>query len=54
MVGKRLLERGLEKVDREGVESWFDHSPAGKGLYENMGWREVGYSKMELGQWGGK
>lgn len=54
VVGKKLLERGLEKVDREGVESWIDASPAGKALYENMGWREVGYLKMELGRWGGK
>lgn len=41
-MGKRLLEWGLEKADREGLEWWIEASPAGKPLYEKLGWREVG------------
>jgi GNAT superfamily N-acetyltransferase len=53
-VGKRLLEWGLEKADREGLEVWIEASPAGKGLYEKMGWREVGVLDVDLVKWGGK
>lgn len=53
-VGKRLLEWGLEKADREEVEAWIEASPAGKGLYEKMGWKEVGFVDLEMGMWGGE
>ncbi|PMD37424.1 hypothetical protein L207DRAFT_514697 [Hyaloscypha variabilis F] len=51
-VGKRLLEWGLEMADREGLECWIEASPAGKGLYEKLGWREVAYTDVELRRWG--
>jgi len=35
-VGKRLLEWGLEKADREGLECWIEASPVGKPLYEKL------------------
>ncbi len=53
-VGKRLLEWGLEKADAEGLECWIDASQAGKGLYEKMGWKEVGVVEIDLGKWGGE
>ena len=51
-VGNRLLEWGLEKADREGLECFIEASPAGKGLYEKLGWREVGFTDVELRRWG--
>ncbi|KAE9364463.1 hypothetical protein N431DRAFT_489024 [Stipitochalara longipes BDJ] len=53
-VGKKLLEWGLEKADREGIECWIEASPAGKPLYEKFGWREVGFTDVELKKWGWK
>jgi GNAT superfamily N-acetyltransferase len=53
-IGKKLLEWGLEKADAEGVQCWIDASPAGKGLYEKMGWREVDVVDVDLGKWGGE
>jgi GNAT superfamily N-acetyltransferase len=53
-IGKRLLEWGLEKADREGLECWIEASPAGKPLYEKLGWREVGVTDVELRRWGWK
>ena len=41
-VGSALLRWGLERADEEGVEAYLEASPAGKGLYEKMGFREVG------------
>ena len=51
-VGRELLEWGLEKADREGLECWFEANPAGKPLYEKVGWREVGVTDVELKRWG--
>jgi ribosomal protein S18 acetylase RimI-like enzyme len=51
-VGRKLLEWGLEKADREGLECWIEASPAGKPLYEKVGWREVGFTDVELRRWG--
>ena len=53
-VGRKLLEWGLEKADREGLECWIEASPAGKPLYEKVGWREVGFTDVELKKWGWK
>jgi len=49
-----FLEWGLEKADREEVEAWIEASPAGKGLHEKMGWKEVGFVDLEMGMWGGE
>jgi ribosomal protein S18 acetylase RimI-like enzyme len=51
-VGRKLLEWGLEKADGEGLECWIEASPAGKPLYEKVGWREVGFTDVELRRWG--
>jgi GNAT superfamily N-acetyltransferase len=51
-VGRKLLEWGLEKADKEGLECWIEASPAGKPLYEKVGWGEVGVTDVELKRWG--
>jgi GNAT superfamily N-acetyltransferase len=51
-VGRKLLDWGLEKADRERLECWIEASPAGKGLYEKVGWREVDVIDVELRRWG--
>jgi GNAT superfamily N-acetyltransferase len=51
-VGRKLLEWGLDKADKEGVELWIDASQYGKGLYEKMGWKEVGVVEVDVGKWG--
>ena len=53
-VGHRLLQWGLEKADREGLECFIEASPEGKGLYEKFGWREVGFTDVVLRRWGWK
>jgi GNAT superfamily N-acetyltransferase len=53
-VGRRLLEWGLEKADKEGLECWIEASPAGKPLYEKVGWKEVGATDVDLRKWGWK
>jgi hypothetical protein len=37
-----LVEWGLGKADEEGVEAYIEASPAGKSLYEKMGYKEIG------------
>jgi len=51
-VGRKIVGVGLEKADREGWKCWIEASPAGKPLYEKVGWREVGFYDVELRQWG--
>jgi GNAT superfamily N-acetyltransferase len=51
-VGRKLLEWGLDMADREGLEAFIEASPAGKPLYEKMGWREVGFTDVDLKRWG--
>ncbi|KAL2063635.1 hypothetical protein VTL71DRAFT_5440 [Oculimacula yallundae] len=53
-VGKRMLEWGLQLVDEEGLETYIDASPEGKGLYEKMGWRTTNVIDVDLKKWGGK
>lgn len=51
-VGRRLLQWGLRQADERGVECWIDASPFGKGLYEKMGWREVGVFDVDTKEFG--
>lgn len=53
-IGKKLLEWGLDMADREGLETFIEASPAGKPLYEKMGWRVVGFTDVDLRRWGWK
>lgn len=53
-IGTRLLRWGLEHADQFDVKAWIDASPAGLGLYQKLGWEEVGRLVVELEEWGGK
>ncbi|KAK0128243.1 hypothetical protein ONS95_000220 [Cadophora gregata] len=53
-IGKRLLEWGLKLVDDEGLETYIDASPEGRGLYEKLGWKTINVLDMDLSKWGGK
>jgi len=53
-VGKKLLEWGLRQCDEENIEVWIDASPEGKGLYEKVGWKEVGFLDTDFEPWGGE
>ncbi|MCJ1388582.1 hypothetical protein MMC18_001429 [Xylographa bjoerkii] len=53
-VGRKLLQRYLDVVDEKGWESWIDASPAGMGLYQKLGWEQVGGVTVDLGQFGGE
>lgn len=53
-VGLKILEWGLAECDKEEIGVWIDASPAGKGLYEKCGWKQVDTLDMELDKWGGE
>ncbi|MCJ1400183.1 hypothetical protein MMC11_003387 [Xylographa trunciseda] len=53
-VGRKLLQRYMDVVDEKGWESWIDASPAGMGLYQKLGWEQVGGVTVDLGQYGGE
>ncbi|CAG8949473.1 hypothetical protein HYFRA_00007703 [Hymenoscyphus fraxineus] len=48
-IGTRLLQRGLEEVDRLHLQCVLGASPEGKGLYERFGFEEVRGVEIELG-----
>jgi predicted acetyltransferase len=52
-IGKQLLEKFLEEVDRDGEPVFLRASSSGKPLYEKYGWttlKEVTYDLAEYGQ----
>ncbi|KAG4412111.1 hypothetical protein IFR04_014760 [Cadophora malorum] len=53
-LGKQMLEWGLKLVDDEGLETYIDASPEGKGLYERLGWKTINVLDVDLNKWGGK
>jgi GNAT superfamily N-acetyltransferase len=53
-IGARLLEWGLQRCDKEGLECWIDATDKGKGLYLKHGWVEVGGIDVDLERWGGE
>ncbi|MCJ1385023.1 hypothetical protein MMC17_008141 [Xylographa soralifera] len=53
-VGRKLLQRYFDVVDEKGWESWIDASPAGMGLYQKLGWEQVGDVTIDLGKFGGE
>ena len=52
-VGKRLLEWGIEKADKKGLDCWVDASEAALGFFEKFGWEQVGVVEVDLADWGG-
>ena len=53
-VGKRLLEWALEKADKHGFNCWVDVSEGALGLFEKLGWEQVGAVEVDLADWGGE
>ena len=49
-VGKRLLERGIEKADKKGLDCWLNASEAAVRFFEGFGWEPVGYVEVDLGE----
>jgi predicted GNAT family N-acyltransferase len=39
--GRKLVQWGLEKVDKDGAEAYLEASPQGKGLFERFGFEVV-------------
>ncbi|KAL6713801.1 hypothetical protein ACLMJK_008293 [Lecanora helva] len=52
--GKGLVREVCRVADQKGVEAWVDASGGGRRLYEGAGWKEVGETGVELGEWGGE
>ena len=46
-VGKRLLQWGMSRADEEAVQMGLIASPAGRKLYESVGFQDVGVLKIE-------
>lgn len=36
-IGKMMMQWGADQADRDGVESYVDGSPLGRGLYQQFG-----------------
>ena len=53
-VGRKLLRRYLDVADEKEWDSWIDASPAGMGLYQKLGWEQVGGVTIDLGEFGGE
>ena len=53
-VGGKILEWGLREADERGLPCFISASPKGKGLYERLGWAEVGRVSIDEGDFGGQ
>ncbi|GES62065.1 GNAT family acetyltransferase [Aspergillus terreus] len=54
-VGKALVMAGVEEANRLGLSAWLEATPAGHGLYQKCGFRDVGQPvEMDLRQYGGE
>lgn len=53
-IGSRLVNVGLEKADKEGVEVYLSGSPMGVPVYQKLGFEEVGRLEIPLQEFGGK
>lgn len=49
-IGRKLVQWGLDRSEEEGVAAVLEASDAGKGLYEKMGFVEVGKMPFDGGK----
>ncbi|KAF4458422.1 hypothetical protein FALBO_14848 [Fusarium albosuccineum] len=49
-IGKRLVQWGLDRCDEERVPAVLEASEPGRGLYEKMGFRQIGKSEFDKGR----
>jgi GNAT superfamily N-acetyltransferase len=51
-IGKQLLEKFLEEVDRDGEPVFLNASSYGKPLYEKYGWTTLKVNTYDLAEYG--
>ena len=49
--GKLLLEWGMERAEKEGLECYLEASPAGRPMYGSFGWEMVRQMDHDYTQW---
>lgn len=49
-----LVRWGTEQADRDGLPAYLEASPAGRPLYERLGFKEVERREFELSKYGGE
>jgi predicted N-acetyltransferase YhbS len=49
-----LINVGLEEADRTGASAFVVSTVAGRGVYEKVGFREVGRFVVDVRKWGGE
>ena len=47
-----ILQWGIERADKAGVEAYLEGTEVGKPLYEKFGFRTVRELNMDLSKWG--
>ncbi|KAG9235063.1 acyl-CoA N-acyltransferase [Amylocarpus encephaloides] len=52
-IGTLMLSEGLKEVDRRGLQCVLGASPEGAGLYEKIGFKEVGSMELKLWEYEG-
>ncbi|KAF9875684.1 putative acetyltransferase [Colletotrichum karsti] len=55
-IATKLIEKGLEGIDADGLPCWIHASPSSYTVYERAGFQEVGRNDYDLDEWapGGK
>jgi predicted N-acetyltransferase YhbS len=52
-IGKRLLQEGLDTTDEKGLPAILGASIKGYGLYKKVGFEDVDFVEINLGDYGG-
>ena len=51
-IGRQLIEKFLEEVDRDGEPVFLNASSSGKPLYEKYGWKTLKVNTYDLTEFG--
>ncbi|KAI9712441.1 MAG: hypothetical protein M1820_001654 [Bogoriella megaspora] len=52
--GGMLLDWGIERAERDGLECYLEASKMGRPLYEKFGWEGVRDQRYDVSRWAGK